>query len=120
MLHQKQYLSVLSNPNPFAPLYILKCINCHCRPIRIGYTKFSLFESKLFLNTKSLVNPNTNLAINPENIIDKNDNTIPLTPPIYGNVSTVLYQITHCEPFKVIAIPIIPPTQLCVVDTNIS
>ena len=39
------------------------------------------------------------------------DNTIPETPPMYGNVSLGSYQITQFEPFNAMVIPIIPPTQ---------
>ena len=43
---------------------------------------------------------------------DRNQlNTIPRTPPTYGNVVTGLYQITQLEPFNAIVIPTMPPTQ---------
>ena len=48
------------------------------------------------------------------------DNTIPLTPPINGNVSVVLYHITQSLPTMAIVIPIIPPTHEWVVETGIS
>ena len=38
------------------------------------------------------------------------DNTIPDTPPTYGNVSLSSYHITQLLPFNAIVIPIIPPT----------
>ena len=48
------------------------------------------------------------------------DKIIPETPPTYGNKSVSSYQLTHLTPFNAIVIPIIPPTQECVVETGIS
>ena len=62
-----------------------------------------------------------NEEINAENIGYKNhDMTIPDTPPTHGKESVALYQITQLLPPVTIVIPIIPPTQECVVETGIS
>ena len=86
--------------------------NNNVRPTRIGNKTYAL--SKLFslLRTDNLVIKNKEPATMAENIGDKNqDNTIPDTPPTYGNESVSLYQITQSKPPVIIVIPIIPPTQ---------
>ena len=102
-----------SNPTPLPPLYMIKNeFRTNVNPTNTGNNINDLSKLSCLLRTVKRVIKNINPATTAENIGDKNhDNTIPDTPPIYGNESVSLYQITQSNPPDIIVIPIIPPTQ---------
>ena len=110
----------LFNPIPFAPLYIIKkqLISSVIDTNNGKNIDIRLFEYG-FLNTNFLTVVNNKLDNIPDNTGDNtHEITIPETPPTYGKLSTYLYQITQSGPDIAIVIPIIPPTQECVVETG--
>ena len=68
---------VLCNPNPFAPLYIIKNVFIVIVvPIKIGYVQFNQLVLKSCLKTNVLNDENIIIANNAENNGDKNHITL--------------------------------------------
>ena len=90
-------------------------------PVIKGKTYILILKLFFNLNNPLRSPPKNKLASIAENNGEMiHDKTIPLTPPIYGKDSFFSYHITHSGPFNANVIPIIEPTQECVVDTGIS
>ena len=103
------------------PLYPAEHFYVITEPIITGNKTPVRLKLSLLLSTKARMVPYIPAAMAAEKTGETiHEATIPETPPTYGKVSFGSYHMTQSAPLSAIVIPIIPPTQECVVDTGIS